>query len=181
MAEERFVISRGSAAASISRRLPAGHTLSLRSNEVELQLEEVFRYFNISVDASKVLPRCVACNGAHHYDLSSSILQSIQDKVQERLDTRQTNMVVQLEEDSEEEEFGDIWDKEVLEVEEEEVVRRWETVRVLSSLTGEERNGQINLFTACTEAGTKLQVENIASEDSQTFWACANCGKVQPL
>ena len=177
--EERYVVSRGAAAAAISRRLPAGHTLSLRSNEVELQLEEVFQYFNIALDATKVLPRCAACNGAHHYDLSSSIIQAIQDNILERLHTRQANLVIHCEEDSEEDEFGEDWGEEFLE---EEVVRRWETVQVLSSLTGEERRGQINLFTACTETGTKLQVEHLAlqpSQEGQAFWACADCGKIR--
>ena len=67
-------------------------------------------------------------------------------------------------------------------MEEEETVRIWETVSVLSSLTGEERSGQVNVFTAYTETGTKLQVENLArqlSEAGQSFWACADCGKVR--
>ena len=114
--------------------------------------------------------------------LSSSIIQAIQDNILERLHTRQANLVIHCEEDSEEDEFGEDWGQELLEEVEEVEVRRWETVQVLSSLTGQERRGQINLFTGCTETGTKLQVENLArrpSEDSQAFWACADCGKVR--
>ena len=181
-AEERYVVSRGSAAARISRRLPAGHTLSLRSNEVELQLEEVFKYFNITVDASQVLPRCFACNGVHHYDLSASIVQAIQDNILQRLEPRHTSFMLECEEDSDSsDDFRKDWDEGFHQVEEEKVVRIWETVNVLSSLTGEERSGQVNVFTACTETGTKLQVENLfrPTEEGQAFWACADCGKVR--
>ena len=176
----RFVVSKGKAAAMISRELPRGQTLSLQSNELDLQVEEVFKHFNITVDSSNLLPRCVSCQGVHHYEISQDLLNRLKDNLKRRQEERLYEHTVVVYQDSEEEEeeeldYDDWLEPELVEV---ETFRRIEEVRVLSSLTGEERRGTVNLFTGHTESGLPLQVEDFPSRESgQTLWACADCGK----
>ena len=58
---------------------------------------------------------------------------------------------------------------------------RWINVRVMSSLTGEERLAKVNIYTGDTEEEVTIQVEAVAKstiEKYEQFWACGQCGKV---
>ena len=174
--EERFVVSKGSAAASISRRLPKGHTLSLKSNEVDLQVEEVFKYFNIIVD-SHLQPRCSACNGGQIYQLSQDLVRSVCENVKMR---RQNKPILTLD-------FGDSdsdedWQGETEQLQEvQESHRRLEVVRVVSSFTGEVRRGEVNTLTGHLDTGAQLQLDHLETkmaESVQEVSACGDCGKL---
>merc|ERR1719242_1163519 len=79
--DNRFVVSRGTAAARINKRLPPGHTLAITTNELDLQVEEVFRYFFITPDHTNLFSRCVLCNGSQYYELSQDLLRRLADNV----------------------------------------------------------------------------------------------------
>ena len=58
---------------------------------------------------------------------------------------------------------------------------RWISVKVMSSLTGEERLAKVNIYTGDTEEEVTIQVEAVAKstiEKYEQFWACGQCGKV---
>ena len=82
--DSRFVLSRGNAATRINKRLPPGHTLNITSDQLDLQLEEVFRYFNITADPDHLFSRCVLCNGSQYYELSRDLLIRLADNVSSR-------------------------------------------------------------------------------------------------
>ena len=194
--EPRYVVSRGIAAARISKHLPAGHTLNMRSNELVLQVEEVFRYFNIVVSDSDLFSRCVLCNGGHYFELSRHQLSQISDNIQRRKNLRNFSHVDPIDhfddcddldgfrtDESDDDEFpalmaSDGNNQRRHELEEE---TRWISVRVMSSLTGEERLAKVNIYTGDTEEDVTIQVEAVAKstiEKYEQFWACGQCGKV---
>ena len=126
----RYVVSRGTAAARISKRLPPGHTLAIITNELELQVEEVFRYFNISVDSSSLFSRCVLCNGSQYYELPQDLLISLADNIREG----------------------------------EEVKERESSVTVkVTSQSGDERQGQVDMLTGQTDTGVLIQVTGLGA------------------
>ena len=196
--EPRYVVSRGIAAARIAKHLPAGHTLNMRSNELVLQVEEVFRYFNIVVTDSDLFSRCVLCNGGHYYELSRYQLSQISDNIQRRKNLRNFSHVDPVDDcddnddldgfrtdESDDDEFPEprasgryCPSRPDHELGEE---TRWISVRVMSSLTGEERMAKVNIYTGDTEEEVSIQVEAVAKstiEKYEQFWACGQCGKV---
>ena len=193
--EPRYVVSRGIAAARIAKHLPAGHTLNMRSNELVLQVEEVFRYFNIVVTDSDLFSRCVLCNGGHYYELSRYQLSQISDNIQRRKNLKNFSHVDPVDDcddnddldgfrtdESDDDEFPAIkasgQSRPDHELGEE---TRWISVRVMSSLTGEERMAKVNIYTGDTEEEVTIQVEAVAKstiEKYEQFWACGQCGKV---
>jgi len=76
-----YVLSRGVPADKLSKRLPAGHCLSIKNDNIEQQLGEVLRYFNVEVKESDLFSRCVLCNGDKYITLSGQILLQILDAV----------------------------------------------------------------------------------------------------
>ena len=149
--EGRFVVSRGAAAARIKKRLQPGQCLAITSNDLDLQVEEVFRYFNIQADSTNLFSRCVLCNGDQYYELSQNILARLADK--------KTKDVVEREGGEE----------------------TWETVVVTNNHSGEERSGRVSLVSGLTETGVMVQVEKMARATISTyqqFWVCGQCGKV---
>ena len=149
--EGRFVVSRGAAAARIMKRLQPGQCLAVTSNELDLQVEEVFRYFNIQADSTNLFSRCVLCNADQYYELSQNLLARLADNKA----------------------------RDVVEGEEEEEV--WETVLVTNNHSGQERSGRVNLVTGLLETGVAVQVEKVARSTISTyqqFWVCGQCGKV---
>ena len=150
--DNRFVVSRGTAAARINKRLPPGHTLAITTNELDLQVEEVFRYFFITPDHTNLFSRCVLCNGSQYYELSQDLLRRLADNLNSG-------------EDKEEEVEG----------------CKWESVVVTNSQTGEDRQGEVNMMTGYTDSGVAVQVKSMARAtigNYQQFWACGDCGKV---
>ena len=195
--EPRYVVSRGIAAARIAKHLPAGHTLSMRSNELVLQVEEVFRYFNIVVTDADLFSRCVLCNGGHYYELSRYQMSQISDNIQRRRNLRNFSCVDPMD-DSHDDDDLDGFRTEESDDEFPEVITsvnhgqsrpdhelgeetRWISVKVMSSLTGEERLAKVNIYTGDTEEEVTIQVEAVAKstiEKYEQFWACGQCGKV---
>ena len=187
--QPRYVLSRGVAAAKIAKHLPPGHTLSLQSNELDLQVEEVFRYFNIQVTDSDLFSRCVLCNGGQYYELTQDQIATISDNILHRRNLRNRNYTV---DDYDDDDGCDDFLSDLSEEDEpclgagyvarsEKTLERWVSVRVSSSLTGEERQGKVNMLTGDTEQSVRLQVENMARPtiDKYTqFWCCGQCGKV---
>eukprot|EP00092_Neocalanus_flemingeri_P001291 GFUD01001379.1.p1 GENE.GFUD01001379.1~~GFUD01001379.1.p1 ORF type:complete len:908 (+),score=346.11 GFUD01001379.1:285-2726(+) len=195
--EPRYVLSRGGAAAKIAKRLPAGHTLDIKSNDLDVQVEEVFRYFNIVAETGDLFSRCVLCNGGHYYLLDRGVLVQLAD----RADARQNRLNRDIRVEQEEEERREAEDLDLDRFNEDfesdsddepsfvsnyvrtEMVeqKRWESVQVTSSYTGMDRVGKVNLFTGETEEGVFVQVECVARttmEKYEQFWICGKCGRV---
>ena len=192
--EPRYVVSRGTAALRIAKHLPAGHTLNMRSNELVLQVEEVFRYFNIVVSDSDLFSRCVLCNGGHYYELSRIQLSQISDNILRRKNLRNFSHVDPIDEfnehddldgfrtDESDDDFPDpvVGDR-IKRCDDLEEETRWISVTVTSSLTGEERLAKVNIYTGDTEEDVTIQAETVAKstiEKYEKFWACGKCGKV---
>ena len=147
----RYVVSRGSPAASLARSLVPGHCLALVSNELEVQVDEVFRYFGVHLQDTDLFSRCVLCNGDEYYRLSQENMLALQASKtgpalgEEHHDTQQL------------------------------------LVEVSSSSKAEIRQGRVDLVTCLTEEGVEVQVERVPREvvlESGQFWACGRCGKV---
>ena len=189
----RYVVSRGSAAAKIAKQLAPGHTLSIRSDDLALQVEEVFRYFNIVVSDSDLFSRCVLCNGGHYYQLSRAQLTQISDNILRRKHLK-TNKIYHV--DDFEEDFNDDLDGFLSEESDEEPClgarsrghdekdeggARWQVVPVVSAMTGADRAGRVNMATGRTEEEVSLQVESLARatlDKYPQFWVCGQCGKI---
>merc|ERR1719342_297143 len=190
---KRYVVSRGLPAAKIAKQLPPGHVLSIKSNDTELQLEEVFRYFNLTVSGDNLFKRCVICNGGYYYELSQSQLKLINDNILRRKSVRYVRPIDDDSDDADDD-FGD-FDDNISEnsfgdpilsqyqgcdrAKEED--NRWITVKVTSSISADERPGRVNVMTGDTEEGVNIQVEKMAMstiEKYQQFWICGQCGKV---
>ena len=191
--QPRYVLSKGLPAAKIAKHLPPGHTLSVKSNELDLQVEEVFRYFNMTVSDDNLFKRCVICNGGYYYELSQEQLSQLFDNIQRRKLIR--CMVRPVDEDFEkdfddmlddmgsDDSFGDpcIGDDVQLRHRETETNTRWINVRVTSCVTNDERYAKVNLLTGDMEDGAIIQVENMVRatiDKYPQFWICGNCGKV---
>merc|ERR1719474_543777 len=194
--EKRYVVSRGLPALKIAKQLPPGHVLSIKSNDTELQLEEVFRYFNLTVSGDNLFKRCVICNGGYYYELSQSQLKLINDNILRRKSARHVRPVDDDFDDADDD-FGDFDDFDDNNSENsfgdpilsqyqgcdrtKEEDTRWITVKVTSSISADERPGRVNVMTGDTEEGVNIQVEKVAMstiEKYQQFWICGQCGKV---
>ena len=176
----RFVVSRGTAAVNIARRLPRGHTLNIKSSELDLQVEEVFQHFNIVMDSCSSLPRCLACNGGIFYHLPQRVIGSLRENFKRRKEPQLQLHTYSPESDSDEED----WLGRESHEEEWEVapMRRLEELKVVSSHTGEERRGHVNVYTGHTETGLRLQLDNVIEDDSlQAVTACGKCGAVRQM
>ena len=192
--ETRYVLSRGVAAARIAKQLPPGHTLSIKSNELELQVEEVFRYFNIVITDANLFKRCVLCNGDFYYRLEQAQLSLISENIQRRKNQRHFVNPVDEDLDDADDDFLDNFEDDnepepCLPVgyqcrsfrDDDKGETRWITVRVSSSRTGEERMAKVNTITGDTEEGVMIQVETMARatiDKYDQFWVCGQCGKV---
>ena len=192
--ETRYVLSRGVAAARIAKQLPSGHTLSIKSNELELQVEEVFRYFNIVITDANLFKRCVLCNGDFYYRLEQAQLSLISENIQRRKNQRHFVNPVDEDLDDADDDFLDNFEDDnapepSLPVgyqcgssrDDDKGDTRWITVRVSSSRTGEERMAKVNTITGDTEEGVMIQVETMARatiDKYDQFWVCGQCGKV---
>lgn len=199
--EPRYVLSRGLPAARIAKRLPPGHTLDIKSNDLDTQVEEVFRYFNIVADTGDLFSRCVLCNGGHYYLLDRTVLTKLADRAMQKknwvnreigVDEMGDEVMAELE-DLELDRFNEDFDSEsdsepsflstnyTPRVKIEEQQKRWEKVQVTSYHTGQNREGQVNMFTGETDEGVVVQVECMARttiEKYPQFWVCGKCGKV---
>ena len=152
----RYVVSRGLPAAKIAKQLPPGHVLSIKSNDTELQLEEVFRYFNLTVSGDNLFKRCVICNGGYYYELSQSQFKLISDNINRRKSARH---IRPIDEDFDAiDEFDDIGNfsdesfgdpvlshyQGVVQAEHDDIdITRWITVTVTSSILADERQGRV--------------------------------------
>eukprot|EP00090_Calanus_glacialis_P019626 TRINITY_DN30122_c0_g1_i1.p1 TRINITY_DN30122_c0_g1~~TRINITY_DN30122_c0_g1_i1.p1 ORF type:complete len:904 (+),score=359.69 TRINITY_DN30122_c0_g1_i1:248-2713(+) len=195
----RYVLSRGAPAARIAKRLPPGHTLDIKSNDLDMQVEEVFRYFSIVADTGDLFSRCVLCNGGHYYLLDRGVLLQLADMLVAKQNRHTMEIGVDEEEEFREKEelemdrFKDDFESDSdcepsfqvsdynprMKVEEQE--KRWVTVQVTSYYTGVDRVGKVNLFTGETEEGVTVQVECVARttmEKYSQFWVCGKCGRV---
>jgi len=193
----RYVLSRGTPAARIAKRMPAGHTLDIKSNDLDMQVEEVFRYFNIVAETGDLFSRCVLCNGGHYYFLNKRVLVQLADRALARqnkdlreFSVEQDEERIQDEEDFEMDRFNEDFDSDSSSEpgyvqnysgRKEPEIRRWEIVQVTSSHTGVDREGKINMFTGETDEGVAVQVECMARstlDKYDRFWVCGKCGKV---
>jgi len=191
----RYALSRGTPAAKISKQLPVGHTLDIKSNDLDMQVEEVFRYFNIVAVTDDIFSRCVLCNGGHYYLLPRNILKSLADRLEERNSIR--NYMISPEDDAYDECFQDYeldkFDDDYnsdgndasFPISQPEYSgyagKRWETVQVTSYYTGVDKEGKVNMYTGDTDEGVRVQVSCMARttiEKYEQFWVCGSCGKV---
>ena len=147
--EGRFVVSRGTAAARIKKRLQPGQCLAVTSNELDLQVEEVFRYFCIQADSSNLFSRCVLCNSAQYYELSQTTLA--------RLADNKARDGVEAEEE--------IWETVVVSNNN----SGQESSAQLNLLTGLLESG----VAVQVESMARSTIDNY-----QQFWVCGQCGKV---
>jgi len=199
-AEPRYVLSRGIPAARIAKKLPPGHTLSIKSNDLDTQVEEVFRYFNIVAATGDLFSRCVLCNGGHYYLLDRALLVKLSERNKEKKDWVMREIGVEtgdeihiagedLELDRFNEDFESDSDDEpnvfsahyIPRTRVQAHKKRWEKVQVTSYHTGQDREGQVNMFTGETEEGVVIQVECMARatiDKYPQFWVCGKCGKV---
>ena len=157
-ADGRYVLSRGTPAARIAKLLPPRNCLDIRSNELEEQVAEVFRYFCVAVEEGDLFSRCVLCNGGRYYLLGQDTLLALHLRK------------AQLSGRGGEAERG----------EEEEGGNSWQEVEVTEA--GKEAGrGRVSLTRGTTEQGVELQVERVPREvieGTEQFWACGRCGKV---
>ena len=196
----RYVLSRGIPAGRIAKRLPPGHTLNVKSNDLDMQVEEVFRYFNIVANTGDLFSRCVLCNGGHYYLLDRALLVKLADRNMEKKNWMNSEIGVEtgdeiaaeledLELNRFNEDFESDSDDEpsvfsanyIPRTRVEEPQKRWEKVQVTSYHTGQDREGQVNVFTGETDEGVVVQVECMARatiDKYPQFWVCGKCGKV---
>ena len=70
--DKRMILTRGSHARKLQTMVEKqGYCYSVRSDQLDAQLEEVFWYFNVDQDDKYLFSRCQACNGDKYATLTS--------------------------------------------------------------------------------------------------------------
>jgi len=178
---QRFVLSKGVAALSIAKHLPPGHTMDVKSKTTDLQVEEVFKYFNVQAEnAGSGLARCDECNGGEFCIMGIETIKLMKDRCELRKNLAR-NIVKNVDEDEENLELDDDLPCNQDEEFAVEQSQRWAEVEVVSCLTGLSRPSRLNIYTGETEEGVTVQLEQLSQADcgqGKQFAVCTTCWKM---
>ena len=121
-----------------------------------MQVEEVFRYFNIEISDSDLFSRCVLCNGGQYVELSQLQLATISYNIQHRHSLKNHVYIPDNDSDSDDDGqdyFGD--EAEVIHGKDHDHVNRSVQVMMTSSLTDQVTSTTLNMLTGDLKNGVR--------------------------
>jgi len=172
-----YILSRGASADKIAKRVPLGYCLNVRSDNLDQQVGEVLRYFNVVVKDEDLFSRCVVCNCNKYLNLHGNVLLQI-------LDADTSSIVIGVpagyeldEESSDDDLFCDSYD---YDDDSHFVSRTSATVSEPNWL--EVKGGKLDPATGRMQiSGVKIAVQDVPRAvllPDREFWVCTNCGKI---
>ena len=172
--DQRMIITRSRKNFDAARKAVAeGHCVLLTPDQVEDQLAEITRYFNITISEDSIFRRCSLCNGDRYITISRALMKQLRANKSQRVNTV-PNMVPDGFDDEDD-------DDDYLEMVNENGHDDDGDYNFGNSSWVTIDGVELNPLAGMTRDGVELQiaeVEEAVIEKYEEFFCCNRCGKV---
>ena len=149
-----------------------GHCVLLAPDQVEDQLAEITRYFNVTISEDSIFRRCSLCNGDRYITISRPLMKQLRANKSQGVISVPNMVPDGLDDDEYDDDYG-IVNENGYDDEEDHIFSNSSWV----SIDGAE----VNPLTGVTREGVELQitqVEEAVIDKYSEFFCCSRCGKV---